>query len=61
MPSAILDESGRITLPWEMRDAMRFQTGDCIHLTQTDDGFVLVSKAVSVRALKDSIPNQPDV
>jgi antitoxin PrlF len=56
MPSAKLTSKGQITIPKEVRKALRLRTGDRLAFRLHDDGSVLVeAEKVSLKSLRGSV------
>jgi antitoxin PrlF len=53
MPSATITSKGQITIPIEVRKALKLKTGDKIDFYETDDGkFSFQPKTGSIKELK---------
>lgn len=56
MPSAKLTSKGQITVPKEVREALRLQTGDRLAFRIRDDGTVLVEpETLDLMSLRGSV------
>ena len=56
MPSAKLTSKGQITIPREVRKALRLHTGDRLAFRVQDDGTVLVeTEKVSLKSLRGAM------
>jgi antitoxin PrlF len=57
MATAILRPKGQVTLPREVRTALRVSAGDRLDFVRLEDGtYAIVPAAHSVRALKGVLP-----
>jgi antitoxin PrlF len=56
MPDSVLSSKGQITIPIEVRRALRLETGARVQFIPTGDGaFEIRAKSSSVAALKGSV------
>lgn len=56
MPDAVLSSKGQITIPLEVRRALRLETGDRVQFIPTGNGtFEIRSRSSSVSAIKGSV------
>ena len=58
MHKAKVTSKGQITIPAEVREAMRLQPGDRVDFIRDEDGrFLLFAKNASIRDLKGCVPS----
>jgi antitoxin PrlF len=57
VPDAVLSSKGQITIPLEVRRALRLETGARVQFIPTDNGtFEIRSRSSSIAALKGTVP-----
>jgi antitoxin PrlF len=57
MATATLTSKGQVTIPQEVRNAMRLTPGDRIDFVRMEDGnYAIIPASVSVKALKGFFP-----
>ena len=57
MPSATVTSKGQITIPVEVRRAMRLKPGTLVEFHEDDNGqFVLIPRTASIRDLEGCVP-----